>query len=687
MPISLTIDLRTPNGGFFGTDDGGVPGGALVTLKYDRDVRDADGTVPAPAQGSVVVSGATDPVVSVPFANDDAAVSDDSQGFAIIIGARWRQGTQVVSWSKTVAIDSSYGSAVSLSDLADAQPVPPQQMTVSGVLAVANQAVSDAQAAETSAASSAQAAAASAALVGAPAGDAIDAHLGGNSTNLVAKQPTAVISRTDLATNVDATAIIQAALDALDATQGGTVTLPTVAFQVRVDGTLRLDPRKCLDIPPGVELARLSAYSSSTAPVVNLAGNHAALIGKGLVSSQNDSPNGVVMFGPPTVTLADFGASMTSGSPNLTVSGARDTFTAGDVGKSVSVAGAGASGGWCTGTITSVTDSTHAVLSANAATTISNTQAYWGQQLPVCWAKADVRVTGNSGATSEGFSLYSSPQGQTGLTVGCKIRGQVQNVKTGVGFHLQANGNVASELQWYRITGDAVLFDDAVEDNVTGGFVHSSPGLAYIIHGQRAVYCVTRGVQGEPGAGAAYTLDANSTKNSIDVNANAPGSSTDNGTNNHIQQGAYTRGQRIEARDGLTLPIKTGGYADGDFARTPTTGLLALDSSASPAYSRIQARVGSTWKSSALYTRLLQASTIKDPPSIAAGATWDTPITVTGALLGDRALAAPSGLLPAGIVWSAAVSAADTVTLRLANVTAAAIDPPSMTWYVEVAGK
>ena len=185
MPISLTIDLRTPNGGFFGTDDGGVPGGALVTLKYDRDVRDADGTVPAPAQGSVVVSGATDPVVSVPFANDDAAVSDDSQGFAIIIGARWRQGTQVVSWSKTVAIDSSYGSAVSLSDLADAQPVPPQQMTVSGVLAVANQAVSDAQAAETSAASSADSAAASAALVGAPAGSAIDAHLGGDSTAML----------------------------------------------------------------------------------------------------------------------------------------------------------------------------------------------------------------------------------------------------------------------------------------------------------------------------------------------------------------------------------------------------------------------------------------------------------------------------------------------------------------------
>lgn len=173
MPISLTVDLRTPNGGFFGTDDGGVPGGALVTLRYDRDVRDADGTVPAPAQGSVVVSGTTDPVVSVPFANDDAAVSDDSQGFAIIIGARWRQGTQVVSWSKTVAIDSSYGSAVSLSGLPTAAPVPPQFMTVSGALAAANQAVSDASAAESSAASSASAAAASAALVGAPAGDAV----------------------------------------------------------------------------------------------------------------------------------------------------------------------------------------------------------------------------------------------------------------------------------------------------------------------------------------------------------------------------------------------------------------------------------------------------------------------------------------------------------------------------------
>lgn len=61
--------------------------------------------------------------------------------------------------------------------------------------------------------------------------------------------------------------------------------------------------------------------------------------------------------------------SITSGSPNLTATGA--SFAPGDVGKLISVPGAGASGGILSTTILSYTSPTQIVLNTNAATTVS----------------------------------------------------------------------------------------------------------------------------------------------------------------------------------------------------------------------------------------------------------------------------------------------------------------------------
>lgn len=67
-----------------------------------------------------------------------------------------------------------------------------------------------------------------------------------------------------------------------------------------------------------------------------------------------------------------------------------------------------------------------------------------------------------------------------------------------------------------------------------------------------------------------------------------------------------------------------------------------------------------------------------DPASVAAGAATSTTVTVTGAALGDSAVAAFS-LSTAGLIISAAVTAADTVTVHLFNPTGGAIDLASGT--------
>lgn len=80
----------------------------------------------------------------------------------------------------------------------------------------------------------------------------------------------------------------------------------------------------------------------------------------------------------------------------------------------------------------------------------------------------------------------------------------------------------------------------------------------------------------------------------------------------------------------------------------------------------------------------LQATAAIDFPSIAAGTTAELTITVTGAAVGDDVSVVPNGAPESGLVWSGYVSAADTVKVRLANITSGAIDPASRTWRATV---
>ncbi len=87
---------------------------------------------------------------------------------------------------------------------------------------------------------------------------------------------------------------------------------------------------------------------------------------------------------------------------------------------------------------------------------------------------------------------------------------------------------------------------------------------------------------------------------------------------------------------------------------------------------------------SAQTARLLGSATY-DAPSIAAGGTTTTTVTVTGAAMGDKVDGISFGVSLAGLVASGYVSAADTVTVVLFNPTGGAVDLASTTVRVEVA--
>jgi hypothetical protein len=71
------------------------------------------------------------------------------------------------------------------------------------------------------------------------------------------------------------------------------------------------------------------------------------------------------------------------------------------------------------------------------------------------------------------------------------------------------------------------------------------------------------------------------------------------------------------------------------------------------------------------------------PGAIAANSSVDVSVTVTGAAVGDPVVVEPYANIAAGLVWTAYVSAANTVKVRIANVTTGSITPTGgATWTI-----
>jgi len=83
--------------------------------------------------------------------------------------------------------------------------------------------------------------------------------------------------------------------------------------------------------------------------------------------------------------------------------------------------------------------------------------------------------------------------------------------------------------------------------------------------------------------------------------------------------------------------------------------------------------------------KILSATAALDFPLIAAQSSADLTVTVTGAALFDVvAVGLPANGISASVVTSAFVSAADTVTVRVLNVSALGVDPPSQSYRITV---
>lgn len=85
-----------------------------------------------------------------------------------------------------------------------------------------------------------------------------------------------------------------------------------------------------------------------------------------------------------------------------------------------------------------------------------------------------------------------------------------------------------------------------------------------------------------------------------------------------------------------------------------------------------------------LDTQILRGSGTINYGSISAAASEDQTITVTGAAVGDPVIIGLPAAIETGLVFTAFVSAADTVTLRASNITGSPIDPASATFKAMV---
>lgn len=89
-----------------------------------------------------------------------------------------------------------------------------------------------------------------------------------------------------------------------------------------------------------------------------------------------------------------------------------------------------------------------------------------------------------------------------------------------------------------------------------------------------------------------------------------------------------------------------------------------------------------------VYKDILGASKVVSVGAVGAGTTnTSNTITVPGVAVGDPVITVSASASLGAVVLSAEVTAADTVTLKVANTTAGSITPPASTTYSVVVGK
>lgn len=122
---------------------------------------------------------------------------------------------------------------------------------------------------------------------------------------------------------------------------------------------------------------------------------------------------------------------------------------------------------------------------------------------------------------------------------------------------------------------------------------------------------------------------------------------------------------------------RSSGYMRNKFGGIPAeagtveNGSMSVDSGG-----KLYQRMGGVWVQNV--GALTNTATI-DFPSVADGATASTTVTVTGAIFGDHATASLNVFVPAGVLITAQVTAANTVTVTVFNKSGGAVDLTSAT--------
>ena len=269
----------------------------------------------------------------------------------------------------------------------------------------------------------------------------------------------------------DDTAAIQAAINS----SARVILVPTGTY--RVDGTISLQTFKTLQIEG--TLSRLSAYSSSTRPLVLINNvQHAEVCGNGALVSQNATIDGLICIGPedPSVPANQF----------------IDVQWCAVDGLSLTGAGLGAS---------------------NIGVMVQCTAAYGGAN--VCYQNW-IR---NLEINSVGSGIYFGSQSNANMI------SQINMWNIGVyGINFAGNDGSPSGYPTSSIT-----------DNIVSGlFINNSFSLTASLRCVQASFNVFHGMHGEPGGGRLFTFDANSESNYLTGIENHSQAGINLGQNNTI---------------------------------------------------------------------------------------------------------------------------------------------------------
>ncbi len=262
------------------------------------------------------------------------------------------------------------------------------------------------------------------------------------------------------------------------------ITLSGTALPVASGGT-GSTTQNFVDLTTGQSVAgaktftAAGVFSSSLDAIVknSTAANLPAAGSSGRLYYQTDGARGLIVdqgaiwYFPDRgeINLQEFGArvdgrvvgdaSMSSGVATLTSAAA--AFTSADVGKLVAVSGAGAAGATLQTTIASITDSSHAVLTAAASTTISPTNAYiatddstaFSNALAAANAKGTtIRVpAGRMALTGAGFGVGD------GTTTAISTINGIRIVGAGSGLSQMGFRSAPTEIWWFGDAGATIL--------------------------------------------------------------------------------------------------------------------------------------------------------------------------------------------------------------------------------------